>query len=284
MGYFLTQLARLAESTITAIGSHLTIAVGNIFFLGGSTMFCFGAYALAVSQKFGLDPWWAALLSIVFSFFVSFLFVLAYIKLSNDSFAVFTLSSMLAFEALVKSWDDVTGGILGIAGILRPDNLVKLKQLVIFQIILMVILLFIEFVILKTVLGRSLLGMRESRNFVEALGTSTKRTGSVAIIICCVLAAMAGVTGVWRIQFLDASFGSIAMLVQSVTIAILAAKPQVRWLMLSAVFVTFLPEFLRFTPLPSTMIGHLRILIYSVLLIVVLLTISKKLMPQKRFI
>ncbi|KKR03962.1 MAG: Inner-membrane translocator [Parcubacteria group bacterium GW2011_GWC2_39_14] len=284
MGYFLTQLARLAENVALAIGSHLTIAVGNIFFLGGSTMFCFGAYALAISQKLGVDPWLAAAISLICSFIFSFLFVLAYTKLSNDSFTVFTLASMLAFEALVKSWDDVTGGVLGIAGIMRPESIGKLKELVIFQIIFMIILLFAEYVILKTVLGRSLLGMRESKQFVESLGTSTKMIGGAAIISSSLMAAAAGVTTVWRIQFLDASFGSVAMLILSVTIAILAAKPKIRWLMLSAIFVTFLPEVLRFTPLPSAMVGHLRILIYSVMLIIVLLTISKKLMPQKRFI
>ncbi|KKQ79911.1 MAG: ABC transporter related protein [Parcubacteria group bacterium GW2011_GWC2_38_7] len=284
MGYFLTQLARIAENVAMSIGCHLTIAVGNIFFLGGSTMFCFGAYAVAISQKAGLDPWLSAIVAVLCSLVFSFLFVLAYIRLSNDSFTVFTLASMLAFEALVKSWDTVTGGVLGIAGIMRPEYIDKLKELVIFQVIIMIILLIVEYVILKTFIGRSLLGMRESKHFVESLGTSTKLIGGTAIVIGSVMAAIAGVTTVWRVQFLDASFGSVTLLVLTVTIAVLAAKPKIRWLMLSAIFVTFLPEVFRFLPIPSIMLGHLRIFMYSVMLIIVLLTISKKLMPQKRVI
>lgn len=284
MGYWFTQLARLSETAITAIGAHLTVAVSNIFFLGIPVMFAMGAYAMVIPNKQGLSLPWSIAIALVMTLLTGLIFVLTYLKMSKDSFTIFTLTSILAFDALLKSWDKVTGGVLGISGIMRPGFISSLGKLAWFQFILMLILLACEYVILKSRFGRSLLGMKENPQLIESFGISTKMLGSLTILISCLLAAVAGMIAIWRIQFLDPSFGGIMLLIQTITVAIIAAKPQIKWLAGSTLFVVLLPELLRFFSLPSTVIGHLRSLIYSVLLIIVLKTISKNLLPKKRFI
>jgi branched-chain amino acid transport system permease protein len=97
-------------------------------------------------------------------------------------------------------------------------------------------------------------------------------------------AGVSGLLAIWRIQFLDPSFGGIVLLIQVVTIAIIAAKPKVRWLAVATLIIVLLPEILRFLNLPSTIIGHLRNLLYAIIMIAITRNISNNLLPQKRFI
>lgn len=284
MGYVFTIIARYCEGVIASIGAHLTVSISGIFYFGIPVMYALGAYAMVVSQKLGVQMAWSIIISLISVFVVSLLFVASYLRLSKDSFTVFTFMSILAFDALIKSWDRFTGGVLGIAGISRPDFLSTLGQLIVLQALLMILFILFEYFILKSWIGRALLGLKEDEHLTQSLGIATRRLGAAVIIVSSILAAIAGILTIWRIQFLDPSFGGIWLLIQVITVAILAVKPKVRWLALSVLFVVLLQELLRFLPLPLTVIGHLRILLYSILLIVIIKWIGKTYLPQKRFI
>ncbi|MCX6785179.1 MAG: hypothetical protein NTV81_04650 [Candidatus Komeilibacteria bacterium] len=283
MGYFFTTLARFFEGAIVSVGAHLTISLGGIFLFGLPTMYALGAYAFVVCQKFGLGSGLSFLITLGLVLLVSLVFILAYWKLSNESLAIFTLISVLAFDAVVKSWDSVTGGVLGIAGVARPSALQTLGQLVFWEGALIVIILTLEYFFLKTKFGRALLGMRENIPLVQSLGISSKKLGAAMILVASILAALAGLLTVWRIQFLDPSIAGMVVLIQVVTVGILAVKPKVSWLIGAALFVTLVPEILRLFDLPSTMVGNLRVLLYAVILIVALRSLKGWLAP-KRFV
>ncbi len=284
MGYWLTQLARIFETAVSAMGTHLAIAVSNIFFLGIPVMYALGAYAMVILQREGLALWPAAGVSLLIVIVCSFIFVAAYWKLSADSFTVFSLASVLAFDAVLKSWDSVTGGVLGLAGIVRPEMASGLGQLVILELALSAIVLAGEYIILKTWFGRALLAMKENKYVAESFGYSTRKLGAAVIIIASFAAALSGILTIWRIRFLDPGFGGIIILIQLATIAIIAAKPKIRWLAGSTLLIVLLPEVFRFFDLPSTIVGHLRNLLYALALIVIVKSVSKNLLPQKRFI
>lgn len=284
MGYWLTQLARIFETSISSMSTHLAVVVSNIFFLGVPVVFSLGAYSMVIFQKSGVDFYLAVVLALLVVIAFSFIFVLAYLKLSADSFTVFTLASVLAFDAVLKSWDSLTGGVLGISGIARPAFASTLGNLVILQFCLSFLILLLEYIILKTWFGRALLAMKENTYLAESFGYSTRRLGSIVIVLVSTIAAIAGIIAIWRIRFLDPTFGGMLLLIQLATIAIIAAKPKIRWLAGSTLFIVLLPEILRFFVLPPTVIGHLRNLLYSLLLIIIIKSISKNLLPQKRFI
>lgn len=284
MGYWLTQLANIFETAISAVGAHLSVVVCNIFFLGMAVMMSLGPYAMVILQKKGLSLPIALSLTFLIVLAASLIFVAAYLKLSAESFTVFSLASVLAFDALLKSWDNVTGGVLGIAGITRPGIIPTLSALVIMECMFAVVVLTGEYVILKTWFGRALLAMKENKYVVESFGYSTKKLGSALIVIVSLTSAFSGILFIWRIRFIDPSFGGLIFLIQVLTIAIIAAKPKIRWLILSTLIIVLLPEVFRFFALPPTIIGHLRNLLYALSLIVIVKSVSGSLLPQKRFI
>jgi len=105
---------------------------------------------------------------------------------------------------------------------------------------------------------------------------------SFVIIGGSLLSGISGLLEVFRIQFLDPSFGGIPNLIVLVSISILALKPKVKAVVLASMLVVFLPELISFLDFPSALLGHLRVLLYSVLLIVLIHTISGKSQFQKR--
>lgn len=283
MGYLLTILASFFEATIITIGAHLTISLGGIIFFGLPTLYSAGAYSFVIANTNGYSFYESGIITTVVVLFISLLFVLAYNRLSSDSFAIFSFTSVLAFDALVKSWDPVTGGILGISGITRPLAVGTLSQLVWLELIILIILLIAEFIFLKSRYGRTLLGLRENTQIISSLGASYKKLAFSMIIIASFLAGIAGVLTVWRIQFLDPSFAGMSIVIKIATAAILAVKPKIRWLVGSVLLISLLPEVIRFFDLPSMVMGHLRVLIYTIILIIVLRNLSN-LLNEKRLV
>lgn len=284
MGYFLTQLAKLGEAAISSVGTHIAFSISGIFFFGLPVAFSVGAYVFAIAAKAGWAWGWALISALAAAALIGYLFTILYRRLSNDSFAVFSLASLLAFDALLKSWDKVTGGVLGIAGVPRPGFIHNLTDLVFFQILLVIAVFLFEYCLLRSPWGRAFQAHKENKIFLDAFGYSAKNIGSLAVILSSILAALAGIVAIWRIQFLDPSFGGIALLLIMLTIGILALKPQVKWLAGSVLAIILLPEILRFFPFPASVLGHLRVLFYSVLLIILVKKLSKRYTAEKRFV
>ncbi len=284
MGYLVLQLARFFETIILAVGTHLAISVGGIFFFGFTVTYLLGSYSVAIASQAGIPVLLSALIALGVSFAGGVVCALLYRRLSNHGFAVFMVASVFAFDAVIKSWDSVTGGTIGIAGITRPDFAPTLTSLMILEGVLAVICLSIEFVILRSAFGRRLLAHKENPRLLDAAGVSAKKVGMLVIIFASVLSGLSGVVGAWRIQFLDPTFGGVTYLIFGLSVAILAVKPKISWLLGASAFSLLLPELLRFLPLPSSIFADLRSLIYAVLLIVVIRWLSAKHTDHKRLV
>lgn len=276
MGYLLVITSKFFGSLIISAGSHLNVTISGIYFLAVPVTSGSGAYVMVILQKMGMPLSLAVILSLGFAGLLAIFFAIAYVKMSNDSYAVLTLASIVAMDALVKSWDSVTGGVMGIAGIGRPEVLSKLPYLVMAQGLIALLVIIFEYAILKTAFGRHLRALKENHEALSTLGVSPKQTGAVVVILSAMLAAIAGIFAIWRIRYLDPSFSGIPLLLETLTIAILAYRPKVFHLVMAAVFVTLLPEVLRFLQFSSVILGHMRMLLYSLFIMMMIGVLSKR--------
>lgn len=274
MGYWLTQLQRLGEFVGVGSGAFLTFSLSGISFLGFPVANLFGAYAVAIARREGLSVPLAILATVAVAGIVGFAYARMYRRLSPDAFAVFSLASLLAADALVRSWDSVTGGVLGIS-VSRPDFARSVTDLLLVESVFAICVIALLGLILRSPLGRSLRALRESPTVLDSLGTDAKSAGSAAIFLACVLAAVAGMFAAWRLQFVDPGFANVITLVQGLTIAILSLRPRLRWFLGATVFTTLLPEVLRFFALPSALVGHARVMMYAMTLLILLLVMSR---------
>jgi branched-chain amino acid transport system permease protein len=282
MGYIILQLMRLFETFIIAAGLHLAISVGGISFFGFTVVYLAAGYVFAITAQAGLAFWIAVVCALVTSFALGIFFVFLYRRLSDDSFAVFGVASILAFDALLRSWSSVTGGVLGIPGVPRPGGFESSTNLLLLEITIATLVLVAEYVLLKTPYGHTLIAHKENATVLASTAVSPLGIGSIVLLIAAMSAGISGLLGAWRIQYLDPTFGDIHTFIALVTICIVALKPKISWIIGGTTLVVLLPELLRFFPFPSSIFGYLRVLTYGVTLIILVRHISAKYTTNKR--
>ncbi len=282
MGYFFLLINRLGQTFLMGTGVHLTFSIGGMFFLGFPTVVKVSSYALAISERNGVSPELAFGIGIVTSLLSGLFFGILFLKLSSDSFAVLGLVSIVATEALARSWDSVTNGVLGLPGIVRPEFMQSAPFFSLVTVVLALSCLIFEYVFLQTRYGRYLRAFKEQPQYLEAQGVSSRKVAVCVLLISNLLLGIGGMFTLWQVQFIDPSFGGLPLLIELFTLGIIALKPKVRFSVFGALFVVFLPEVLRFLPLPTSMFGYLRILIYSMFLIGFLLLFRKRISISQR--
>jgi len=285
MGYYFSVLIKIFISFIQSVGAHLSLSQAGIFFLAIPVSYSFMAYSLAILQKkFGMGVLLAFGLGLFLTFLLGLVLSYLYIRVSRESFTVLTAASIVGFEAFLKSFSELTGGVLGISGIMRPSFMKSLFAIMVASGILMVAMMVMEYLIFKAPLGRKIRGMKESETLLESLGISSAKVAVVLISMATVLSGFAGGLEILRIQFLDPTFGGFPNLILVASIAILAQQPSVRSLFLSTLFVVLLPEILRFFNFHPSQMGHMRMLVYSGMLVVLIRNLSGKFKTNSRIV
>jgi ABC-type branched-subunit amino acid transport system permease subunit len=284
MGYFFTIISATCETFFMAVGSHLTISLGGILFLGFPAAFWLGAYGYAIAAHAGISLFISFCIGVSLSAGAGALFAFFYSRMSIDSFAVISLASVLAVEALIRSWDSLTGGVLGIAGVPRPLFAATLKNLAIVEIALVFIAFIFESFLVRSPFGRSLRALKENKTALTSLGTSSRQTGQVAVIFASLFSGVAGILTASRIQFLDPTLGGggLVILAQILTIAIIAHAPKTLRLLFTTAVVVLIPEALRFFALPNSVLGYARSMTYGLALIVLIYYVVNNTVSAKR--
>jgi branched-chain amino acid transport system permease protein len=284
MGYFLTILSFFFNTLIEGVAIHMVLSLAGIIFLGVPTVVKSSLYALAIAEKAGIAPEISFVIALLVSIVVGLLFGYLFTRVSPDSFAVLGMASMLALDALIKSLDKVTNGVMGISGVVRPGWMSDLTGVAIATVVAGILCLGIEAVLLQTPFGRRMRAFKEDEITLQSLGLNTKKFSRRVIVITSILLSIAASLFLWRIQFLDANFGGVAFLVFILTLGILAIKPKLRYVMLGAAVVSFLPEILRFFQFPSSLMGYIRDLLYALFLILLIHQLHKHFIPSRRTI
>lgn len=282
MGYLFTVIAMLWSTLTEGVAIHLVFSVAGVFFLGLPTVGKIAGYTLAILERSGVAPELAAIAAIFSAVIFGGVFALLYIRVNAESFAAVSLGSLLATEGVLRSWDSLTNGVLGIAGIARPSFMSSLETYAIVAGLVALAAFLFEAFILATPLGRVLRAYRESPLTLDALGIASLRVAQIVIVVASVVIAVMSVLMLWRVQFVDPSVHGIPFLIELLTIGVIAFRPRLRVVALASLFVTILPELLRFLDLPSAAFAQLRVLIYAVLLVALLYTFAPHFSFSKR--
>lgn len=275
MGYILTTIAFLSLLTLTGVGLHISVSLAGKMLLAFPVIYITSEYTLALSQRAGLAPWTAFALALLAALITGFGLALLERRLPKDSFAVIGLAASFAFVALAKSWQSLTNGVLGIAGIERPAGLESLEAMALFCLVLAILVLSFEWVLLKSPLSRRWRALKEAPHLLDGMGVSSKQVSFATLLLASLIIGLT-TPYAWLYQYLDPSTGGIAALLRGLSIAILATQAKVSRVILASLFVTMLPELLRFLDLPSSVMGPLRSILYSVVLIILLFALQKR--------
>lgn len=274
--YFVHLLVLIAIFSMLAISMNLSLGFTGLVNLGLAGFFAIGAYTSAIlNVRLGLPFWYGLLLGTCAAAACSSLLGLSSLKLTGDYFALATLGFGVIVESVVKSWVTVTGGPVGITSIAKPSIFgIELTSpganflLVLF--FLLAVYLFI-FVLVRSPYGRVLEAIRQDEVLTAALGKYPFRYKMTALVISGCIAGMAGVLFAHYMGFIEPSGFSIIESVLVIAMVIVGGRRSLIGPVVGAAILLLLPELMRFINLPSTMVGPLRQLIYSALLIILII-------------
>jgi branched-chain amino acid transport system permease protein len=299
--YYAEILSLTGISVILAVSLNLITGYTGQFSIGHAGFMAVGAYSsvfMTVYYSEGLERSLTALVGSSVAQAVVFLLVIIFgalvaalaglvvgipsLRLRGDYLAIVTLGFAEIIRIIILNIDRV-GGATGFRGRVPPwDGRLIIPQWSNFIWIggFAVITIVVVYNIVHSDIGRSLISIREDELAAEAMGINTTRYKVLAFVISSAFAGIAGsLFGHFR-QFLHTNDFQFIRSIEIIIMIVLGGMGSISGSILGAIVITILPELLR--KLPGDLYGY-RLVIYSALLIVIMLTRPQGVLGAKEF-
>lgn len=279
----------IAIYLILAQGFNLVFGLGQLFNLAHVATYAIGAYTTALlTVEYEWSVWTALPASVLLGSAFSLLIGAISVRLSNDYFAIGTLAFSSVVTAVLINWRDVTRGVLGIPGIMRPrigqyaldDNL----PFFIFSAVISSLVLLLFFFLFNSSFARSLRAQAQFEPAAQSIGLHTTQLRLIAFAIASATSALAGGLFAYYLSYIDPSSFMLNEMVLILTICIAGGPGSYAGVCLSTFALLLLPESLRFCEFPPGILGPMRQLIYALILFLVMYTRRARLFPVRRSI
>jgi len=204
------------------------------------------------------------------------------LRLRGDYLAIVTLGFAEIIRIIILNIDRV-GGATGFRGAVAPwEGRAIIPQYANFIWIggFAIITIVVVYNIVNSDVGRALISIREDELAAEAMGVNTTRYKVISFVISSAFAGVAGALfGHFR-QFLHTNDFQFIKSIEIIIMIVLGGMGSITGAVLGAIVITILPELLR--KLPGDLYGY-RLVIYSALLILIMLTRPQGVMGAKEF-
>ncbi|CAG2135151.1 branched-chain amino acid ABC transporter permease [Cupriavidus plantarum] len=197
---FIYAIATLGLNLLTGYTGQLNLAHGGFMAIG--------AYTLGIlTVDHGVPFWLAFALSGCLCMAVGFVVGAVSLRLKGHYFAIFTMCIGYIIYLLIEKWESLTHGTVGLIGIPVPapigplsfDSVTAQYYLV---LAFLVVGTFIMHRIVTSLLGRSLMAVRNSDVLAEALGIGLMRTKMLSFVLSVGYAGFAGALYAGQVRFL----------------------------------------------------------------------------------
>ena len=291
----------------TVLGLSLNLINGftGLFSLGHAGFIAVGAYITALltmsekvkNQVYFMEPLIAPFnhLSIPFlpaliiaglvSAFIAILIGAPALRLKGDYLAIATLGFAEIIRIVITNAQKLTNGALGLRGIPRLTNLYWSFGIAIFTIIILVSLI-------NSSYGRALKAIREDEIAAESMGISLFKHKVIGFAIGAFFAGVGGGLLGNLMGTIDPNMFKFALTFNILLIIVIGGMGSVTGTVISAFIVTILGEALRFLDMEKqfdfgilsfTGIPGLRMVVFSVLLMIIVLFFRHGIMGTKEF-
>ena len=299
--YYAELLSLTGISIILAVSLNLITGFTGQFSIGHAGFMAVGAYAsvfMTVYYSEGLEQWLTSIVGATLAQSLVFLLVIIFgalvaalaglivgipsLRLRGDYLAIVTLGFAEIIRIIILNIDRV-GGATGFRGRVPPwDGRLIIPQYANFVWIggFAVLTIIVVYNIVNSDTGRALISIREDELAAEAMGVNTTRYKVISFVISSSFAGIAGALfGHFR-QFLHTNDFQFIRSIEIIIMIVLGGMGSITGAVLGAIVITILPELLR--KLPGDLYGY-RLVIYSALLIVIMLTRPQGVMGAKEF-
>ena len=278
--YFVHTLTLASIYLIVSVSYAIPVGYTGMLNLGHVGLLAVGAYTAAISMTRGMSFWLALPLAAAVTAVVGFLLAIPARRIKGDYYALMTLGFTFVVNAVLLNWISLTSGPFGISGISRPEGFTD--PLFFLALVLAVLgsVSAIAYRIVHSPFGNALEAVRDDDLVAESLGKPTTKLRIASLTISAVIVGIAGALLAPFLQFINPQvfwLDNAVWILAALVIGGLASFPGaiVGTLLLFAIF-----EPIRFLPLPPGLVGSLRLLIFSLLLLGAVLFRPKGLMGR----
>jgi branched-chain amino acid transport system permease protein len=182
---------------IAAMGLNLIVGYTGQLNLAHAGFMAIGAYTVGLlTTDYGVPFWLAFLLAGPVAAVLGFLAGILSLRLKTHFFSIFTLCVGYIIYLLIEKGDTLTHGPVGVIGIPAPsigpfvfDTTQSVYFLVLFFLVLSI---FVMRRLVRSIVGRSFVAIRNSDELAEALGINLMRTKVLAFTLSTFIAGLAG--------------------------------------------------------------------------------------------
>ena len=279
MNYFLDMAQLCGISIILALGLNLINGICGQFSLGHAGFWAVGAYtgaAFSVFLNLPLPGPLNLILSCLCSFFTAAIAGLVIgipcLRLRGDYLAIATLGFGEIIRIIIMNMD-ILGGPRGFTGIPKLSSIFWVYFFVFITLIICSRLL-------RSTHGRAIISIREDEIAAESMGVYTFKYKTLAFVLGAGFAGIAGSLLAHTNQFISPNNFTFMWSVTVLLMVILGGLGSLTGSVMGAILLTLLPEFLKFF---GRAISEWRMVIYSLLLIVLMLTRPQGLLGRWEF-
>jgi branched-chain amino acid transport system permease protein len=197
------QLADIAILALAAVSLNLLVGFTGQISIGHSAFFGIGGYTTAILMSdHGWTPGWTFPVAALLCFAVGVLVGIPALRLKGLYLSLVTLALAQIFPALVRKFDDLTGGSAGITG-LRYDppswtgldassRADRTEWLYVVALFLLVVGYVVARNLVKSRVGRSMVAVRDNTTAAAVMGVNVAVTKTVTFGLSAALCGMAG--------------------------------------------------------------------------------------------
>lgn len=256
--YYMRVLTFASINVIMAVSLNLINGFTGQFSIGHAAFMGVGGYTAAVLTKFaGLPFIPAILIGAAAAGVVGLLVGLPTLRLRGDYLAIATLGFGEIIRKVVENLDYVGG----------PRGLMGIKGYTTFGWTFFFTAISVWFVVnfINSTHGRAAISIREDEIAAEAMGVNTTKYKVMAFTIGATLAGLAGGLFAHKLMFLHPSSFDFLKSVDFLVMIVVGGMGSITGAGIAAVFLTVLSESLR-------KLVEIRMIVYSLLLVVIMLT------------
>ena len=288
---------------ILAISLNLVNGFTGLFTLGHAGFMAIGAYVSALltmspAQKemnFFLAPIVPILANVELPFIpalliagltaalAGFLIGTPVLRLRDDYLAIATLGFSEIIRVVLTNIQSVTNGALGLKGLPKYSTTPMIWFIAILSIVFMAALINSSF-------GRACKAIRDNEIAAQAMGINTARIKIQSFVISSFMAGLGGALLGHLMNTIDPKMFSFSLTYNIVLIVVLGGNGSITGSCISALVVTISMELLRFLDGPLNLLfvqtrglPGLRMVVFSILLLLVVIFRQQGLMGKKEF-
>jgi branched-chain amino acid transport system permease protein len=285
MEYFIHLAIIISIYSILAISLNLVVGFTGLLSLTQAAFYGLGAYATAILMtSYGINFFVSVLVGVIVCGILSYGVGYILSKLDGDYLALGSFGFNIILFSVFLNWQDLTRGPLGIPSIPRPEILGYIFSSNITFLILSVLtalgVFFLAQWLTTSSFGRVLKTIREDEKAIQVFGYNTPRYKLFIFVVGAMLAGIAGSLFASYISFVDPSSFTLNESIFILATIILGGLANNKGVILGVIFLTLLPELLRFLGFPTDVAAQMRQVIYGLILIFLMLYRPQGLMGE----